>query len=209
MLLLASLLLSYRSFTTSLLHMKPTFFSVLAVGLAGAALSSCTRANYALLPRTPAYLATEGAPALLMQRSAVVTAAAGPAQPTTSAWVQPAAQDPPAVAAASFVPKHSRHPTPLLANTQRMVLKKLTKQLARPQASHQHVTKAAHTAAKKDVLICILVALVGVALVVGGALLCGGVAGTIAGILLILLGAGVLLLSAYVLLLAVSNIDYR
>ena len=87
--------------------------------------------------------------------------------------------------------------------------KQLVRRLTTVPAKRASTAGVAQTANAKEALPWALAALGSLGLIVAGALLCGSLVGTLAGILLILLGVGAFLFSAYLFLLSVSPVLYH
>jgi len=139
---------------------KPYQF-LLALGIAAASLSSCSRANYAVnTTDTPASVAIE-------QPSAVVTTrlveSAKPAELATVAMP---------VATATKSIKVAAAPAAKQANAslvERVLVKKIAKQLTKTQASHQSKANTEQTAASKTGRAAIIAGAGLVLLLLGGA----------------------------------------
>lgn len=193
--------------------MNKAYRLLLALCATAATLSSCSRANYAFNPATPAYLgsqparteAVRSAPAVAVAPT-VVEAAPVAAEPirveapvavasTTPAVTarpakvaaQPVATEAPAVAVAEAPAKAAK---PSLV--QRLMLKKVSKQLAKLDARKQNAAGATHTEAKGAGLTVAIIGLI--ALLVGiiassGLVITLGAIVLVVGLVLLLLGS--------------------
>lgn len=176
--------------------MKYLYHRLAALGLAAAALSSCSRSVYTFNPHTPAYLGT--AQAVAAPSAPVAMPAAVRAVPSAPAEVAPASATTPAaslvagqVAAARPAPvaeatelaslttttAQAKPATPTLM--QRLALKKVAKQLTKTKARQQNTASVTKTAAKGS---GITVGIVGLAALIVGLIVSSGfliVAGSI------------------------------
>lgn len=159
--------------------MKNTYLSLVALALATASLSSCSKSNYAFNPNAPAYLGTTPArtvakapvaamPAAVTEATVVAPAvasapvAAAPvaatapvasrpvaAQAATSAPTAPAATSAPAAASA---PALATTATPVAKPSlvQKIMLNKVLKRLNKAEARQQNTASTTHTTAKSS-----------------------------------------------------------
>lgn len=153
--------------------MKKSYRLLLALGIATASLSSCSRASYSFNPAAPAYLGSEHVRPTAAQAAPAVASAAQVTAPVASVIVAQKA------AAVGVVAPAAKWARPL--QVQRILLKKVTKQLAKIQVNRQNTAHLEHTASKTGR--SALVALAGVALIA-----IGGAIGTGFGGLLVLIG---------------------
>jgi hypothetical protein len=152
--------------------MKKSFRALLALGITAASLSSCSRANYAFNTTTPVSVAVE-------QPSALVTThieeVAKPAEAAPAAALSVVVAKRAAVVAAPV----AKHVKPSLA--ERVLVKKVAKQLAKVQVGQQNKASIEHTAASKTGRAAII-AVAGLVLLLIGAAANVGIIGTIGAI---------------------------
>lgn len=193
--------------------MNKAYRLVLALCATAATLSSCSRANYAFNPATPAYLGSQpthtvaaapvATPAPAVEVSPEVTvpvvATTTPEAPKaakvvavapkhTAPKVVIAEQAAPAIAATTATTAPVQKPTLV----QRLMLKKISKQLAKAQSNKSNAAEASQTAAKGTGLTVAIIGLV--ALLVGiiassGLVITLGAIVLVVGLVLLLLGS--------------------
>lgn len=181
--------------------MKATYLYLAALGLASASLSSCSRASYSFNPATPAYLnsvpAATTPPAPKLQPLAAVpaglpavaqTTLPAPAATRTPVKLAPSTARYTIAAPAAIA---TQAPKPSLA--QRLVLKKLTRQLTKAQSHSQNTAGIAETAGRKGGF---TVAIIGLVALIIGIIASSGFLVTI-GIILLVVGVVLALLSIF------------
>ncbi len=183
--------------------MKNTYLSLVALAMAAASLSSCSRTNYAFNPHAPAYLGTTqartvakapvvAAPAVAPEVTVVAPAAASaPGAVAPVAATAPAAAHPVAVQAApapaapvAAVPVLAAATTPTAKPNlmQRLMLKKVLKRLTKTEA-RQNTAGTTQTAAKASLYLG--VAAIGLVLLIIGLIAGSGFLDTVGGILIV------------------------
>lgn len=171
--------------------MKYLYHRLAALGMAAAALSSCSRSAYTFNPATPAYLGTTQAVAAPKALATKPVATTATLNTPAAATVAPAIVAPPAVSpAATARPAQAAEAATLATITtqaqgakltlvQRLALKKVMKQLAKAETHQQNTASVAKTAAKAP---GITVGIVGLAALIVGLIVSSGfliVAGSI------------------------------
>lgn len=151
--------------------MKKTYQKLLALGIAATSFAACSRGNYAVnqhtLPPTSSQQLTAPATPDALETTARVTA------------IIPATTAPETTLGALAVPKASTAKAHTVAGrpaarpklVQQLLIKKVTRQLAKAQATHQNTTQVAQTASKAGR--AGLVILVGLAVILIGGLIGG------------------------------------
>jgi hypothetical protein len=153
--------------------MNKPYQILLALGIAAASLSSCSRANYAVnTTATPASVAVEQPTALVTTRLVESAKPAEVAQVAAPAAVAAKSIEVAAAPAAKQV-------KPSLV--ERVLVKKVAKQLAKAQASHQSKASTEQTAASKTGRAAII-AVAGLVLILIGAAANVGIIATIGAI---------------------------
>ena len=185
--------------------MKNTYLSLVALALATASLSSCSRSNYAFNPNAPAYLGTTtsrtvakapatAAPAAVAE--ALVAAPAVASEPVTVAPARvaapvatraavaeaPVATAPAAVAAAPAVATTAT-PVAKPSLVQKMLLHKVLKRLTKAEARQQNTASTTHTTAKAAAYLGL--AAIGLALLIIGLIVGSGFLDTIGAIAIV------------------------
>lgn len=162
--------------------MKKIYHRLAALGMAAAALSSCSRAAYTFNPQTPAYLGTTRPVAAPREAAAASVAAPVPVAVATAPASHVASRPAPAPHVAEVagpVATLASQPAPKLTLVQRLALKKVVKQLAKAETRQQNTAGIAKTAARGP---GITVGIVGLAALVVGLIVSSGfliVAGSI------------------------------
>lgn len=179
--------------------MKNTYFSLVALAVAAASLSSCSRANYAFNPNVPAYLGTTThtvAKAVVVTAPATVVAAPVAAAPTAASAPAVVASTPVSVpvaarpvvvqaapAAAALVVATTATPTAKPNLVQRLTLKRVLKSLTKAEARQQNTASTTHTAAKASLYLGI--AAIGLVLLIIGLIAGSGFLDTIGAIAIV------------------------
>ena len=122
--------------------MKKPYSLLVAISIALAFLTSCSRANYAVNATAPAYLSSKSMAAVVVAQPATVPATIVVASDALA--TSPQSGQIVKVAVTAPVAKQAR---PSLV--QRVLIKKVSKQLARMQASRQNTANVVHATASK------------------------------------------------------------
>lgn len=168
--------------------MKVTHLYLAALGLAGASLSSCSRSTYSFSPATPAYLnsvptvATAPAPAERPVPAVAVPARATAAAPAKAASARPAYAAATHAAVAPAMATLATPAAPKVNLAQRLVLKKLAKQVAKAQNHSQNVASTTETAGRGG---SFTIAIIGLIALVVGIIASSGLLITIGSIVLV------------------------
>jgi len=142
--------------------MNKPYQLLLALGIAAASLSSCSRANYAV--NNPA---TAPVSVSLEQPTALVTTKLAEPAKTAEAVMVATPVAPVAKHVEAVATPVAKHAKPSLV--ERVLVKKVTKQLAKVQASHQNKASIEQTAASKTGRAAIIAAAGLVLLLIGAA----------------------------------------
>ena len=185
--------------------MKNPYLSLVALAVAAASFSSCSKSNYAFTPNVPSYLGTTSrnvakapaaatpapvaeAPVAAPVASAPV-AAVVPATAPVAAAPAPVATRPAAAPAAAEVaapaPVVAAAPTPpaKLNLVQRLAMNKVLKRLTKAEARQQNTAGTAHTTAKASAFLGL--AAIGLALLIIGLIVGSGFLDTIGAIAIV------------------------
>ena len=184
--------------------MKNPYLSLVALAVAAASFSSCSKSNYAFTPNVPSYLGTTSrnvakapaaatpapvaeAPVASAPVAAVVPAtapvAAAPAPVATRPAAAPAAAEVAAPIAAAPVVAAAPTPPAKLNLVQRLAMNKVLKRLTKAEARQQNTAGTAHTTAKASAFLGL--AAIGLALLIIGLIVGSGFLDTIGAIAIV------------------------
>ena len=188
--------------------MKNPYLSLVALAVAAASFSSCSKSNYAFTPNVPSYLGTTSrnvakapaaatpapvaeapvaAPVASAPVAAVVPAtapvAAAPAPVATRPAAAPAAAEVAAPVAATPVVAAAPTPPAKLNLVQRLAMNKVLKRLTKAEARQQNTAGTAHTTAKASAFLGL--AAIGLALLIIGLIVGSGFLDTIGAIAIV------------------------
>ena len=181
--------------------MKNPYLSLVALAVAAASFSSCSKSNYAFTPNVPSYLGTTSrnvakapaaatpAPVAEAPVASAPVAAVVPATAPVAAAPAPVATRPAAAPAAAEVaapaPVVAAAPTPpaKLNLVQRLAMNKVLKRLTKAEARQQNTAGTAHTTAKASAFLGL--AAIGLALLIIGLIVGSGFLDTIGAIAIV------------------------